>query len=166
VSTAQLQRLADLEEIRQLTVNYAKATDDLGSADADRRATGRELYRRTFASDAKIEAGESGVKIGPDAWADFVAEALAVFSATQHLVGTIDLELDDATDDKPASTGTMATYLYATHEYAPEGDLWIVLGTYYDEVTRTAEGWRISKRLLTTTSAEMRKHGKEGQEAV
>ena len=79
MSNAQLQRLTDIEDIRQLTVNYARATDALGSGDAGQMASGRELYRLTFASDAKVQAGESDVIIGPDAWADYVAEALSVF---------------------------------------------------------------------------------------
>ena len=159
MATLQLQQLADIEEIRQLTVNYAKATDALGTGDADRMAVGKELYRNTFASDAKVNAGDSEVFIGPDAWADYVGEALAAFSSTQHLVGTIDVKLGESIDGGPADTGTMTTYLSATHEYAPEGDLWIFLGTYLDEVTRTPQGWRISQRTLVNTSSEMRKHG-------
>ena len=159
MATLQLQQLADIEEIRQLTVNYAKATDALGSGDADRMAMGRELYRKTFASDAKVNAGDSDVFVGPDAWADYVGDALAAFSSTQHLVGTIDVTLGESTDGNPANTGVMSTYLSATHEYKPEGDLWIFLGTYDDEVVRTPQGWRISQRTLVNTSSEMRKHG-------
>lgn len=152
-----LQQLADIEDIRQLTVNYARATDLLGSDDEHKRSQGRALYHVTFAPDAKVRAGESEEVTGPDAWADYVMNALRIYSSTQHLVGTIDIHLDPAAQG-PASTATMTTYLYATHEHAPGGDIWIVLGTYHDQCTRTAEGWRIATRQLRVTSSEMRRH--------
>lgn len=159
IQPQRLEQLIDEAELRKLAVNYAIATDALGSGQADQIAFGRELYRDTFTSDAKVNAGDSDVLTGPDAWADFVMEALAVYTSTQHLVGTIDVKLDEPGDGKQTNTATMTTYLHATHEHNPEGDLWIVLGTYHDELQRTPQGWRISRRTLSITSSEMRKHG-------
>ncbi|MBQ73753.1 MAG: hypothetical protein CMQ20_01870 [Gammaproteobacteria bacterium] len=148
----QLEQLIAEAELRRLTTNYAIATDALGSGDPDRQSSGRALYHEVFAPDARISAGESEEYIGPDAWADYVGTALETFSTTQHLVGTIDIELTGK------DTARIATYLSATHEYEPRGTLWIVLGTYDDEAALTPSGWRITKRHLTMTSSEERAH--------
>lgn len=157
-TAAILQQLVDEAEIRKLTVNYAKATDALGTGDAEQVAFGRELYRKTFTADAQVKAGESPTLTGPDAWADFVMEALAQYTTTQHLVGSIDVQLDLPQGAAQAETGRMTTYLHASHELEPGGNIWIVLGTYVDEVVRTPEGWRISRRTLGFTSSELREH--------
>jgi hypothetical protein len=52
----------------------------------------------------------------------------------------------------------MTTYLHATHERSPGGDIHIVVGTYMDDVVRTDIGWRIAKRTLAFTSTELRRH--------
>jgi hypothetical protein len=73
-------RLADLEEIRQLTVNYAIATDTIAGGD---KPGGLAIYQRTFTPDAEIQvAGNPGsLTIGPVAWADFVEAALAAYAS-------------------------------------------------------------------------------------
>ena len=148
----QIEQLMDEAELRRLTTNYAIATDALGSGDPDRQVSGRALYHKVFAPDACVSAGESEQFIGPDAWADYVTKALETFSTTQHLVGTIDVELTGK------DSARIATYLSATHEYEPRGTLWIVLGTYDDEATKTESGWLITKRHLSMTSSEERAH--------
>jgi hypothetical protein len=157
-TAASSQQFVDEAEIQKLTVNYAKATDALGTGDAAQVAAGRELYRRTFTADAQVKAGESPTLTGPDAWADYVMEALSRYTTTQHLVGSIDVQLDPPQGASESSTGKMTSYLHATHESEPGGNLWIVLGTYVDEVVRTPEGWRISRRTLVFTSSETREH--------
>jgi hypothetical protein len=147
-----LNRLADESDIRQLTVNYALATDALGRGEHD---FGLALYEATFTADAPIQAGTSPTLIGPEAWAEFVETALTPFSATQHLLGTINVILGSGNNP---SAATMTTYLHATHEFAPGGNILVVLGTYFDDVVRLKEGWRISKRTLVFTSVELRTH--------
>ena len=157
MATAQ-DHLIDEAELNKLTVNYAIATDALGSGQPDRIASGRALYRRIFSTDACIEAGDSGQVAGPDAWADFVIDALEPFSTTQHLVGTISIQFATEGNQATGETAKMTTYLHATHEYQPGGDLWIVLGTYEDEAFKTDQGWRLVSRHLVVTSSEKRTH--------
>ena len=109
-----LQRLVDENAIRQLSVNYALATDMIGRGLTEE---GLALYQATFTSDAVITSG-AGTFIGPQAWADFVHNALQQFSATQHLIGTINVSFARRSDQ-----AQMSTYLYATHEYSPGGNI-------------------------------------------
>jgi hypothetical protein len=151
-----LQRLLDENAIKQLSVNYALATDMIGRG---LRAEGLALYLNTFTRDAQIISGAG--TFGPEAWADFVFNALEPFSATQHLIGTINVVFAPQADQ-----AAMSTYLYATHEYSPGGNILAVNTTYFDDVTLTAQnsrdrtdaGWRITKKVLELTALELRTH--------
>lgn len=145
-------QLLDEAQIKQLAINYALATDMIGRG---KRAEGLALYRQTFTPDAPIQAGSSPTLIGPEAWEEYVYNALKNFSATQHLLGTQNVTLPNGGNPK---TGQASSYLHATHEYSPGGNILVVLGTYYDDVVRTKDGWRISKRTLVFVSVELRTH--------
>lgn len=145
--------LQDEADIRQLSINYALGTDSISAGNKPRAL---EYYGRTFSADALITAGfdpaaPALVANGPQEWADVVENAFQPYSATQHLLGTIDIEIDNRRG--PAS---MSTYLQATHVFtAPSKDLLTVLGTYYDTVERQRRGgWLIVKRFLQFTSFE------------
>lgn len=134
--------------IRQLAVDYAIGTDAIAVGDLD---TALARYRRAFSPDATIAAGWDSAApalsaTGPDAWAQIVQNAFVPHLATQHLLGSIDVTLDGR------SAATMSSYLEATHVYRDQPNLLIVKGTYYDQVQRTAQGWRITARFLQFVS--------------
>ena len=136
-------------DIRQLTVNYALGTDAIGRHDRD---GGVAIYRRTFTADAEIMvAGAPDTKrIGPEAWADYVDGHFRAqdYRETQHLMGTINVTID-ASGTKAA----MSSYLQAAHVTTDRKRVYMVLGTYIDEVAETPDGWRITKRTLHPTVA-------------
>ena len=135
--------------IRQLTVNYALGTDAIGRHDRD---GGIAIYRRTFTADAEIMvAGAPDAKRrGPEAWADYVDGHFRAqdYRETQHHMGTINVSIDAGGD-----TGTMSSYLQAAHTTTDRKRVYMVLGTYVDEVAETLDGWRITKRTLHPTTA-------------
>jgi len=108
---------------------------------------GQALYQACFTKDAAIAAvfpdGRGEKRTGPEAWADFVLSVFknAGYTVTQHLLGTIDIEVT-------GETATMNTYLHATH-VLPNGSIDVANGTYADEVVKTPDGWRIRSRTLT-----------------
>ena len=139
--TSRLQNEAD---IRKLTICYAHGTDAIGRGDV---AAGKAIYQPCFTKDAAFSVvfpnGQQEKRTGSDAWADFVASVFqgAGYTSTQHLLGTISIELQD-------KSATMSTYLHATH-VLPNGSMDIANGTYEDTVVQTEEGWRIQSRRLT-----------------
>lgn len=143
--------LADESAIRQLSINYALGTDAIAVGDVDAATA---LYGATFTPDAQIGAGfdpssPSLVANGPTEWADVVIEAFRPYTATQHLLGTINIVHDPTT----ANVARMTTYLHATHVFRENLDLLIVLGTYNDVVAWLPKvGWRITERFLQFTS--------------
>jgi hypothetical protein len=141
--------VADESAIRRLSVRYAVATDAIcrgGKADA------LGAYNLIFTPDAVVAAGfDAGspqlVASGPAEWADVVEAAFVDYSATQHLLGSIDVVFEGA------DTARMTSYLTASHVFAaPSTDVMTVLGTYVDAVERRAEGWRIVHRFLQFTA--------------
>lgn len=118
-----------------------------------RRALGREIYRRIFTADATIVAAGGSPVVGPDAWADAVTKSNGSFSATQHLLGTQIVTMEGRRQ------ANMQSYLNALLEYAPGGNILIVRGTYFDKVRLTRDaGWQIFDMNLVTTSVELRTH--------
>ena len=136
--------LHDTADIRKLTICYAHGTDAIGRGDLE---AGKALYQACFTKDAAIAAffpdGRGEKRTGPEAWADFVLSVFknAGYTVTQHLLGTIDIEVK-------GETATMSTYLHATH-VLPNGSIDVANGTYVDEVVKTPDGWRIRSRTLT-----------------
>ena len=136
--------LYNTADIRKLTICYAHGTDAIGRGDLE---AGKALYQACFTKDAAFAAffpdGRGEKRIGPEAWADFVLSVFknAGYTVTQHLLGTIDIEVK-------GETATMNTYLHATH-VLPNGSIDVANGTYTDEVVKTPGGWRIRSRTLT-----------------
>lgn len=142
-------RLSDRAEIADLSYCYAEGTDAIGRGDL---AGGKQIYSQCFTSNAVIQAwfpgadpnGPPGLQaVGTAAWADAVE---GVFSgngyiATQHHMGNVRIELD-------GNSGTMSSYLSATHVIDPAGSVELAHGTYVDTVVHTNHGWRIAHRKL------------------
>ena len=120
-----LSHLQDEAAIRQLTICYALGTDAIGAGEVDK---GKALYKACFTQDAPIAAlfpdGQGTERTGPAAWADFVNEIFRdnKYTATQHLIGTINISIDHTT----GKTASMTSYLHATH-LLPNGSVNIAL---------------------------------------
>ena len=153
------------QDIEYLRREYARATDLIGTNEADKIEEGRAVYRRIFTPDVTIAASNGpGQQVfraaGPDAWVDVAADALSVFDATQHLIGTqlVTIEsLPDANDEGGAAT--MMSYLQAWHS-DPDRVLDIFIGTYHDKLRYTpGVGWQIYDMYLEKVSGEVTAKG-------
>lgn len=151
------------QQIEYLRRQYARATDLLGTGTPAGIAEGTELYREVFTSDVDLRtSGGTATPFqatGPDAWVDVVVGALEEYSATQHLIGTQLVTVDQLTQhDGVISAGqaTMSSYVQAWHSTAA-GKLWLFIGTYEDEVCFVPDkGWRICAMNLVQVSSENR----------
>jgi len=145
------------QEIVELRMLYARATDLIGTNSKDNVSKGREIYHRIFASNAKVSAEGIDPVHGPDAWVEIVEDALGTYDATQHLIGTPligEVTLPDA--NGKGGKATMTSYLQAWHS-TPEHSLYMFMGTYHDTVEYTAEnGWQITAMHLENVADEVR----------
>jgi hypothetical protein len=148
------------QEIEYLRRHYAVATDLLGLNTPESYAEGLAIYQRIFTPNAKITAKGVGGTVftaeGPKAWADVAQGALAVFDATQHLIGTQLVTIESLPDEQgEGGAASMSSYLQAWHS-DPDRILDIYIGTYRDRVVYTQGiGWQIAEMTLEQVSGDV-----------
>lgn len=132
-----LDRLLDEWAIVEVTHRYCAALDG-----HDWEALGR-----CFTPDAvAVFGGVPGEHHGLDAIKAVCRASLEPLDASQHLVANHLVELT-------GDTATSRCYVRAQHCRwgLPEGTNFMVAGTYEDAWRRTADGWRINRRVLAVT---------------
>ena len=138
MATKEPQNFADHLEIQQVINLYASSIDK-------HQWTALE---GVFTEDAVANFIGIGEFEGREAIAGLISSVLTQCSVTQHLLGNINIEVS-------ANTAKTTCYLSALHvgigDYATE--MMTVWGEYSDELVRTADGWRIAHRTLTTQHA-------------
>lgn len=163
-STESIEQVIARNDIELLRRWYARATDLIGTSEADAIAEGRAIYHRVFTPDAKLRSksldGSGFTADSPDEWVDVVVDALEEYNATQHLIGTQLVSIDDWQTDASgrltAGSARMTSYLQAWHS-TPAGKLWLFMGTYEDQVVYSPDhGWRIQDMLLVEVAHDER----------
>lgn len=127
-----LGQLSDRAEIQDLITRYAYAIDDRNWDGLD----------DVFTPDAIIDYSEVGGPKGtvPEIKA-FLAEAMANFSAFQHLSTTSELRIDG---DQASARTILFNPMVMPHE--GEERVFFIGLWYVDQLVRTAQGWRIRHR--------------------
>jgi 3-phenylpropionate/cinnamic acid dioxygenase small subunit len=130
-------------------------------SDADRAAIAQLITTYAWAIDDKDWDALDGVFL-PDAWLDYSAnpggvagpypeirawlqKSLAAFPVTQHLISNVDVRVDG---DRATSRAMVYNPMGAATREGPL-HLFFMGGRYDDELVRTADGWRIAKRVET-----------------
>jgi 3-phenylpropionate/cinnamic acid dioxygenase small subunit len=129
-----LQEVSDRLEIADLLYRYAEA---LETRDWDLLAT-------CFTAGAEVDYSASGGVKGDVAQATaFLAQTIPLFSATHFLIANpqLQLESDEAASGRTHFRTTMVLGERGHTQYL------VAAGYYHDRFARTAEGWRISRRV-------------------
>jgi SnoaL-like domain len=140
----------DEAEIAKLPVCYSLGTDAIGRGNV---AQGKAIYKPCFTNNAvfsvyypsnPFDGPPAYTTTGTNSWGDYVRDAFTTngYIATQHLMGSINVKVDDN-----GIHGTMTSYLHATHVLA-DGTIDVANGTYEDEVVRQNGVWKIKTRTL------------------
>jgi len=125
--------LRDELEIRQLLARYANALDD---RDWKRLAS-------CFTPDATGDYGRIAQLADYAAIEALCRRSLEPLDASQHLVGSVEVELSGDT-----ARSRCALQAQHTRRGCEGGDHYTIGGTYRDELVRTSDGWRIRHRQL------------------
>ncbi len=135
-----LQTLIDKQAIRDLQVAYSRALDEKRYDDLD----------QVFVPDAVADYGEAaGNQQGLDEIKAACREALDVLTTAQHLNGNHWAEIDG--DTARAGCQLMG---HQRMDGTLGGDHFSLGARYDDELVRTDDGWRITRRTLTLLWAE------------
>lgn len=126
--------LVDRAAIVDLTIRYAWALDNRQWSELDHVFTADATAHLTEPLDSR-----SAIK-------DRVRRALEPLDFSQHIVANHQIVLE-------GDRASCRCYLHAQHvRHAAEGSPnYVVAGHYEDQLARTAEGWRITRRELVIT---------------
>jgi hypothetical protein len=126
-------RLLDIEDIKRALGLYVIALDS------------RELplFDRVFVPGAYINLGGMG-EMTPESYKEAAVKGLSALNATQHHLGLPVIDLD-------GDVAHSRCYFIAQHvrnDLTPNPFL-LIGGWYTDDLKRTEDGWRITKRIGT-----------------
>ena len=127
-----LEEISDRFEIQQLMIDYSNAIDQKQFDDLD----------RVFTPDAYIDYRVTGGIDGrfPDV-KTWLKEVLPNFPAYYHMLGNFDVRID-------GDTASSKTICFNPMVFNAEEKQILFVGIWYvDEFVRTAQGWRMSKRV-------------------
>jgi hypothetical protein len=127
-----LEEISDRLEIQDLLVAYSTAIDKRRFDDLD----------RVFTADAYIDyramGGVDGRYPEVKAW---LSQVLPNFPAYAHMLGNVDVSID-------GDTATSRTLCFNPMVLGGDDGQVLFCGLWYDdEFVRTAEGWRMTKRV-------------------
>jgi len=129
---ASLQNLQDRTDIADVLYRYSSSVD---SFDTDG-------MRSTLADDIWAQYGNGDPVEGGDKLAAWIAQATATVIWQHHLLNVYHITVD-GDDAKTLS------YLTSYQVFEENSDAAIILvARYHDELRRTSEGWKISKRVM------------------
>jgi hypothetical protein len=128
-----LAEISDRLEIQQLVVDYATAIDQRKFDDLD------AIFTPDAYIDYRVMGGIDGQFPEVKAW---LAEVLPNFPAYYHLVGNFDIRVS-------GDTAAGRTMCFNPMKLNDGGQILLCALWYDDEFIRTAEGWRMTRRVET-----------------
>ncbi|MBV9001430.1 MAG: nuclear transport factor 2 family protein [Solirubrobacterales bacterium] len=129
---ASLQNLQDRTDIADVLYRYSSSVD---SFDTDG-------VRSTLADDIWAQYGNGDPVEGGDKLAAWIAEATATVIWQHHLLNVYNISIDG---DHAKTLSYLTSY--QVFEENPEAAI-ILVARYHDELRRTPDGWKISKRIM------------------
>jgi len=127
-----LAEISDRLEIQQLLVDYSTALDQRRFEDLDR------VFTPDAYIDYRVTGGIDGRYPEVKVW---LAEVLPNFPAYCHMLGNFDITL-------AGDTATSRTICFNPMVFDQEKKQILFVGIWYeDELVRTAEGWRMTRRV-------------------
>ncbi len=127
-----LEEMSDRFEIQQLMVDYSTAIDQKRFDDLDR------VFTPDAYIDYRVTGGTDGRFPEVKAW---LKEVLPNFPAYYHMLGNVDIRID-------GDSASSRTICFNPMIFNVEEKQILFVGIWYvDEFIRTAEGWRMSRRV-------------------
>nr|WP_090338929.1 nuclear transport factor 2 family protein [Mycolicibacterium malmesburyense]CRL66982.1 hypothetical protein CPGR_00222 [Mycolicibacterium malmesburyense] len=126
-----LEEISDRIEIQQLLIDYSTAIDQKRFDDLDR------VFTPDAYIDYRVTGGIDGRFGEVKAW---LKDVLPNFPAYYHMLGNVDIRVT-------GDTGRSRAICFNPMVMGGEGQIYFVGIWYVDEFVRTADGWRMSKRV-------------------
>ena len=135
-----LQALQDRLEITDALYRYSSAIDSFDT----------EGVRSVLADDVYAQYGNLDPVSGGDALAEWIAGATATITWQHHLLSVYHVDID-------GDSATALSYLTSYQVFDGEPDVAkLLVARYHDELRRTPDGWKISRRVAEFLWGESR----------
>jgi hypothetical protein len=133
-----VRRLEDRALISEIVTKHAVAVDRRDWA----------MFADCFTDPVHADYSENGLAASDFARDDLVAivrDAVAGYTATQHLSPNHIIEFDDRNPDR----AVCHSYMFAQHhaDAKPNAEFLLLRGSYTNHMVRTASGWRIERLI-------------------
>ncbi len=138
VDNSGLRALQDRRDIEEVLYRYSSAVDSFDY----------EGVRSALADDIEAHYGNGDPVHGADALASWIEEATATIIWQHHLLNVYHVKLDR---DQASALSYLTSY--QVFKENPKAAI-ILVARYHDELRRTADGWKISKRTMELLWAE------------
>jgi SnoaL-like domain len=133
-----VQEISDRLEIQQLLVDYSTAIDQRRFDDLDAVFTPQAYI------DYRAMGGIDGQYPQVKAW---LAQVLPNFAAYSHMLGNLSIEFSSGPDGDTAKSRVIC---FNPMVFGGDSKQILFCGLWYDdEFVRTAEGWRMTRRVET-----------------
>ncbi len=133
--------LQDRFDITDVLCKYSSCVDSFDYAGV----------RSVLADDIHAQYGNADPVTSGDALAAWIEEATQTVIWQHHLLSVYSVEIDG---DEAKTLSYLTSY--QVFQEAPDHSV-ILVARYHDELRRTADGWKIAKRVFELLSAENRK---------
>ena len=132
VDAASLRALQDRTDIADVLYRYSSAVDSFDKAGV----------RSALADDIWAQYGNGDPVEGGDKLADWIAGATATVIWQHHLLNVYHINID-------GDQAKTLSYLTSYQVFKEDPDAAIILvARYHDELKRTPDGWKISRRVM------------------
>ncbi len=132
-----LEEISDRLEIQQLLIDYSTAIDRKRFDDLDR------VFTPDAYIDYRVTGGIDGRFPEVKAW---LKDVLPNFPAYYHMLGNVDIRV---TGDTGSSRAICFNPMVMGGSNQDESQIYFVGIWYEDEFVRTADGWRMTRRVET-----------------
>ena len=127
-----LRALQDRTDIEDVLYKYSSSVDSFD----------KEGVRSCLADDIRAEYGNGEPVTDGDTLANWIAEATATCIWQHHLLNVYHVDIDG---DQASALSYLTSY--QVFEQDPKAAI-ILVARYHDELRRTPDGWKISKRVM------------------
>ncbi len=133
-----LQEISDRLEIQQLLVDYSTALDQRRFDDLD------AVFTPDAYIDYRVTGGIDGHYPEVKKW---LADVLPNFPAYSHMLGNVDIRFSADGDGASVRTICFNPMVFKAAEGDQPSQILFVGIWYVDELIRTADGWRMTRRV-------------------
>jgi SnoaL-like domain len=142
VDSASVQALQDRTDIADVLYRYSSSVDSFDN----------DGLRSVLADDIWAQYGNGEPVVGADKLAAWIVEATATVIWQHHLLNVYHVTVD-------GDQAKTLSYLTSYQVFEASPDAIILVARYHDELRRTPEGWKLSRRVMELLWGESKADG-------